>query len=201
MSKKRPSHKHRKTYPFFPFRARSPKWGLYRANGIATQRAQRSKNSRFRARLKFRARTKFSSEPPTPVLPFLAFFFVCEKRQGKPAKKQGFVYANRTPKIPGKEAKNAQNNKEFPAEEKKQGIPKKQGKEGQGRGPIFFCAEIDTSRLKFLSEIKNLVGVSTPKKIFSAPPPPKIPQFAADTLPAPPPLPPREPPPPLWDFQ
>ena len=41
-------------------------------------------------------------------------------------------YSYQTPRIPGKEGKTAQK-KEESLEEKKQGIPKKQGKEGQGR--------------------------------------------------------------------
>ena len=69
---------------------------------------------------------------PDPVLPFLVFF---GKREGKPPKKQGFFYPRRTPKIPGKEGENAQKKKEILArKKKKQGIPKRQGKEGQGIG-------------------------------------------------------------------
>ena len=44
----------------------------------------------------------------------------------------------------------------------------------------------------------TLVDVSAPKKIFSHPPP-KIPQFATDTLPAPRPLPLLEPPPGIFN--
>ena len=68
------------------------------------------------------------------ILPCPSFPCFFGKLQGKPPKKQGFFYPCRTPKIPGKEAKDAQKAKEFLAGEKK-GIPKKQGKEGQGTKP------------------------------------------------------------------
>ena len=63
-----------------------------------------------------------------PVLPFLVFL---EKRQGKSPKNKD-LYRYRTPKIPGKEGENAQKNKVFFFFSPCQGIPKKQGKEGQG---------------------------------------------------------------------
>ena len=50
----------------------------------------------------------------------------------KTTQKTRIFYPYRTPKIPGKGGKNAQKNKEFLAGQKKQGIPQKQAKEGQG---------------------------------------------------------------------
>ena len=67
-----------------------------------------------------------------PVLPFLVFFF--EKGQEKPPKKNKDSLPHRTPKIPGKEGKNARKNKEFLAREENKEFQKK-GKEGQGEWP------------------------------------------------------------------
>ena len=54
----------------------------------------------------------------------------------KTTKKVRILYPCRTPKILGKEGKNAQKREEFPGKEKKQGNPKKQGKEDQGNRQI-----------------------------------------------------------------
>ena len=51
-----------------------------------------------------------------------------------------------------------------------------------------------------MSAVTGLLDISAPKKKNLAPPPP-IPKFAADTLPAPRPLPSWRPPPPSCDFQ
>ena len=67
---------------------------------------------------------------PYPVLPFLVFF---GRRHGKPPKKQGFFIPTQSLKSLEKKGKTLEKNKQFLAEEKKkQGIPKKQGKEGLG---------------------------------------------------------------------
>ena len=67
----------------------------------------------------------------SPVLPFLVFFW---KIARKTAKKTRIFYPCRTPKIPGKEGKNAQKT-EFLAGKKNKEFQKKQGKEGQGLLP------------------------------------------------------------------
>ena len=64
------------------------------------------------------------------ALIFLSLLF--GKSKENPPKKARIVSLCRAPKIPGKEGKNAQKSKEIPATEKKQGNPKKQGKEDQG---------------------------------------------------------------------
>ena len=68
-----------------------------------------------------------------PVLPFLVFFWKKARKSTK--KKNKDFYPYRTPKIPGKEGKNAQKkkNKEILAGEKKQGIPKKKRKGRTGK--------------------------------------------------------------------
>ena len=64
-----------------------------------------------------------------PDLPFLAFL----GKARKTTKKNKDFSLCRTPKIPGKEEKNAQKSKEINSlRRKKQGNPKKQGKEDQG---------------------------------------------------------------------
>ena len=68
------------------------------------------------------------SKISSPVLPFLVFW----KMTRKTSQETRIFYSHRTPKIPGKEGKDAPIHKEFLARGKKQGIPKKQGKEGQG---------------------------------------------------------------------
>ena len=55
------------------------------------------------------------------VLPFLVFFW---KKARKTTKKTRIFYAYRTPKISGKEGKNAQKNKEILAGEKNKEFPK-----------------------------------------------------------------------------
>ena len=62
-----------------------------------------------------------------PVLPW---FF--GKMARKTTKQTRIFYPCRTPKIPGKEGKNAPKKQRIPRTGKKQGIPKKQGKEGEG---------------------------------------------------------------------
>ena len=69
------------------------------------------------------------------TLSFLSLFFW--KKARKTTKRTRIFLSLPTPKIPGKEGKNARKNKEFLAGEKKQGIPKKQGKEGQGSSLIL----------------------------------------------------------------
>ena len=73
---------------------------------------------------------KKSSIKNFPVLPFLVFW---ENGKENPPKNKDF-FPYRTPKIPGSEEKNAQK-KRIASQRKKQGIPKKKGKEGQGLGP------------------------------------------------------------------
>ena len=67
---------------------------------------------------------------PCPSFP--CFFFW--KMARTTTKKTRIFYAHRTPQIPGKEGKNAQKKQGILTKVflKKQGIPKKQGKEGQG---------------------------------------------------------------------
>ena len=75
---------------------------------------------------------------PCPSLP--CFFFIQNKRRPwKPQKKQGLFHPCRTPKIPGKEGKNAQQIREFLAREKnKNKNSKTQGKEGLGFGLVIL---------------------------------------------------------------
>ena len=70
----------------------------------------------------------YMNSKPCPSFP--CFF---GERHGKPQKKQGYFIPTEPLKSLEKKGKNAQKNKEFLAGRKKQGIPKKQGKEGQGR--------------------------------------------------------------------
>ena len=67
-----------------------------------------------------------------PSLPFLFFGGGGGRRQRKAAKKQGIFYPYRKPKIPGKEGENARKKEDILGRGEKQGIPKTQGKEGQG---------------------------------------------------------------------
>ena len=64
------------------------------------------------------------------TLSFLSFFFL-GKIARKTTKKTRIFYPCRTPKIPGKEWKTL--NKTSSQGKKKQGIPKKKGKEGEGK--------------------------------------------------------------------
>ena len=73
------------------------------------------------------------SDADTPSLSFLSLF-VFWKKPRKTTKKERILYPYRTPEIPGKEGKNAKKRNSSQGE-KKQGISKKQGKEGQGS----FC--------------------------------------------------------------
>ena len=73
----------------------------------------------------------FRSFAPFPVLPFLVFF---GKWQGKPPKKTRIFYPYRTPKIPGKEGKNAQKRIFYPYRTPK--IPGKEGKNAQKKQGI-----------------------------------------------------------------
>ena len=80
---------------------------------------------------------------PYPVLPFLVFW----KRARKTTRKTRIFYPYRSPKIPGKEEKNTHKNPRKSSQGKKQGNPKKQGKEGQGRRAL--------RRLLFASWVLN----------------------------------------------
>ena len=60
--------------------------------------------------------------PVYPSLSFLSLFF--RKKAGKTTKKTRIFYPYRTPKIPGKEGKNARKNKEILARRKNKEIPK-----------------------------------------------------------------------------
>ena len=87
------------------------------------------------------------------------------KLQGKPQKKNKDFYPCRTPKIPRKEGKNAQKNKEFLAgEEKSKEFQKKtrKGRTGHLPNPYFLVGASEGLGLKISSEIEkiNLVGVS-----------------------------------------
>ena len=62
-----------------------------------------------------------------PDLPFLAF----SVRSKESDQKKGFFFPRLTPKILGKKGKNTQKTRGS-SQEKKQGIPKRQGKEDQG---------------------------------------------------------------------
>ena len=98
----------------------------------------------------FQSRSIFSTGLPCPSFP--CFFW--KKARKTARKKQGFFYPYRTPKIHGKEGKNAQKNKEFLAGRKNKEFPKKQGKEGQGLGKCTIvddCAQIARERLALLS--------------------------------------------------
>ena len=61
---------------------------------------------------------------------FLSLLFW--KKQGKPTQKSKDFFSVLNPRILGKEGKNDQKSKEIPCNEKRQGNPKKQGKEDQG---------------------------------------------------------------------
>ena len=78
---------------------------------------------------KFSARNSGAGNGRTnfPVLPLLVFW----RKARKTTKKTRIFYSYRTPKIPGKEEKNGQKTRKS-SQGKKQGNPKKQGKEGQG---------------------------------------------------------------------
>ena len=54
------------------------------------------------------------------------------RKAGETTKKTRILYPYRTPKISGKEGKNAWKTQGNPRKEKKQGNPKRQGKEGEG---------------------------------------------------------------------
>ena len=68
------------------------------------------------------------------ALSFLSIVFL-ENGQENHQKNKDF-YPCRTPKIPGKEGKNAQKKQGIPRTGKKQGIPKKQGKEGESNAAL-----------------------------------------------------------------
>ena len=70
------------------------------------------------------------------TLSFLSLFFFLEKGRENPPKKQGFFVPTEPLKSLEKKGKTVKKNKEIHAKKrrKKQGIPKKQGKEGQGKG-------------------------------------------------------------------
>ena len=71
------------------------------------------------------------------TLSFLFLFLYIGKRHGKPPKQQGFFCPCQTLKIPGKEAKNAQENKEFLTRKKNKESKKNKGRTGSFRGYIF----------------------------------------------------------------
>ena len=68
------------------------------------------------------------------VVPFLSLFFFGKVQGNPPPKKTRIFCPCRSPKIPGKERENAQKTRKqgIPRRHKEQGIPPKQGKEGQG---------------------------------------------------------------------
>ena len=72
----------------------------------------------------------FTSQCTTLIFSFPCFF---GKSKENHQEKQGFFLYAETPKILGKEGKNAQKSKEIPCNEKSKEIQKKQGKEDQGK--------------------------------------------------------------------
>ena len=84
----------------------------------------------------------------------------------KTTKKARIFYPCRTPKIPGKERKNAQKSKEFLEKEKKQGNPKKQGKEDQGKGPKIEKIQDHPPGLKLSIEIENFMRATQQSPMF-----------------------------------
>ena len=75
------------------------------------------------------SRKRFEKSENYPVLPFLVFF---GKWAGKPPKKQGFFIFTKPLKTLEKKGKTLNKTRNSSQGKKKQGIPKKQGKEGQG---------------------------------------------------------------------
>ena len=128
----------------------------------SAQRAQRSK--KFNLARNFQSRSKFSilldnfnldilNSRQYPVLPFLVFL---EKGKENHPKNKDF-YSHRTPKIPGKGEKNAQKKQGIHRRGKKQGIPKKQGKEGQGKiGPRWVARSKISFSLEPLASCKAI---------------------------------------------
>ena len=88
-----------------------------------------------------------SSSISLPVLPFLVFFL--EKSKENHQKKQGFFIPTEPLKSLEKKGKKLKKNKEILAGQKKQGIPKKQGKEEQGC--IFTTAHLRVLILHLMS--------------------------------------------------
>ena len=81
------------------------------------------------------SRESLRANRPCHSLSFLSLFFW--KKAGKTTKKTGIFYPDRTPKIPGKEGKNDQKNKEFLARRKNQEFQQKTRK---GRTGLIFAA-------------------------------------------------------------
>ena len=77
-------------------------------------------------------KSRKNPEVPNSVLPLLVFFF--GKWQGKLPKKQGLFIPTEPLKSLEKRGETLEKTRSFLAGEKKQGILKKQGKEGQGKG-------------------------------------------------------------------
>ena len=121
-----------------------------------------------------------------PVLPFLAFL---EKKARKTTQRTRIFYPYRTPKISGKEGKNAQKNKKFLAGEKRKEFQKSKerkgrvinqtdvknsqdfppGKRATHQGPLLFGGKFSISRkfqarLKFLRSGRGTVGKCTGPK-------------------------------------
>ena len=77
------------------------------------------------------------TQPPLPDLPFLLFL---ENGKENQPKNKDLLYLWRTPKIPGKKGQTLKK-KEIPCKRKKQGVPKKQGKEDQGLSDFVSSRE------------------------------------------------------------
>ena len=106
--------------------------GNLKCRGTSLRRASRSKPSQLSksiADLRWasrqspiasvqRTRSILASHSASPRGTTLIFFPLLFLEKGKPPKRQGFFCPHRTPKIPGKERKNAQKHKEFLAKEK-----------------------------------------------------------------------------------
>ena len=102
---------------------------------------------------------------PHPVLPFLVFFW---KKARKSAEKTRIFYPCQSPKIPGKEGKKLKKTRKSLKRGKKQGIPKKQGKEGQGRFSERFFRELlhaPSSGLFFATDLAISVRLASVRSV------------------------------------